>query len=129
MISIPANKKKMFQLKQTNNLEKSLRGLLFPFTKPRLTDCPYGSNSLGTSQALFFGLHRPRRLRECLRGVGEGQVAREGCFHTSDFTPGYCLTRTRLGEQFSKKNFRTSDPEERCGAQETGPNDIRGNGP
>lgn len=33
------------------------------------TACPYGSNSLGTSQALFFGLRKPRRLSECL-GVG-----------------------------------------------------------
>lgn len=58
-------------------------------------------------------------------GGGKGQVVWDGGVLTPDFTPGLCWRRTRPGEKFLKKNFRTSDPEQRRGAQETGLNEIR----
>lgn len=58
-----------------------------------------------------------------LPGAGGGEVL------TPDFTPGPSWTRKRPREQFSKKNFGTSDLEERRGAQETRPNEIGGRGP
>ena len=48
------------------------------------------------------------------------------CSHTFNFISGPGWTRTRPREQFSKKNLGTSDPEERRGAQETGPRKRRG---